>query len=438
MPSLNVIVLDFVYVRKLLIVYFRIPGSMLSIGKQPTDSTQSNTTINKPLPQSNNSYVVALSIWEQTIGASVNVMQLQCWTKTLGPHFSLVEPHFKVHASRLGFSFGSTRYTDIRLSSVYDMESWYKLWPERGLGELAPFVSKEKFIDEITKFEMKVVSVEFQYPGEECKQSWNTSEDLKDLKHYRNLNVTRTVCVKVGKKPSNVKSMIFGDDGDHNSTVLILHNWRGIRANYNFTDLPTCSNREHFVHLEPSKQVLEDAESYASKHFGGFEKYISVSARFEMITSKFRNMSQNQMYSQIQTVINDSYEVIYELREKYSLNTTYLSFDFGCWGSDTFKGAKYYGSSELLTKFQKVVYRGRMSLREYEQSFTTLKYQHPAYVAMVQMVLVSRGKCLLRIGTIGKSSAYVVSLFKKFHEEPYCVRCLPQEECQNVFTVHMV
>ena len=64
-----------------------------------------------------------------------------------------------------------------------------------------------------------------------------------------------------------------------------------------------------------------------------------------------------------------------------------------------------------------------MSLREYEQSFMTLKYQHPAYVAMVQMVLVSRGKCLLRIGTTGKSSAYVISLFKKFHEEPYSVRC---------------
>ena len=44
---------------------------------------------------------------------------------------------------------------------MYDRESWYKLWPERGLGELAPFVSREKFIDEITKFEMKVVSVEF-------------------------------------------------------------------------------------------------------------------------------------------------------------------------------------------------------------------------------------------------------------------------------------
>ena len=107
------------------------------------------------------------------------------------------------------------------------------------------------------------------------------------------------------KKPSNVKSMIFGDDGDHNSTVLILHNWRGIRANEYFTDLPTCSNREHFVHLQPSKQVLEDAESYASKHFGGFEKYISVSARFEMITSKFRKMSKNQMHSKIQTVINE-------------------------------------------------------------------------------------------------------------------------------------
>ena len=54
-------------------VYFRIPVNILRIGKQPTDSTQSYTTINKPLLQSNNSYVVALSIWEQTIGASVNL-----------------------------------------------------------------------------------------------------------------------------------------------------------------------------------------------------------------------------------------------------------------------------------------------------------------------------------------------------------------------------
>ena len=44
--------------------------------------------------------------------------------------------------------------------------------------------------------------------------------------------------------------------------------------------------------------------------------------------------------------------------------------------SGTFKRNKYYNSSDLLVKFQQDLYNNEMTYDEYEESFTTFKYQH--------------------------------------------------------------
>ena len=58
-------------------------------------------------PLSGRGYVVALKIWEQLLGGSRNLMQMQCWAGTLGSDVSVVEPFLLTNRSELGLSLAS-------------------------------------------------------------------------------------------------------------------------------------------------------------------------------------------------------------------------------------------------------------------------------------------------------------------------------------------
>ena len=67
-----------------------------------------------------------------------------------------------------------------------------------------------------------------------------------------------------------------------------------------------------------------------------------------------------------------------------------------------------------IVKFQQDLYNNEMTYDEYEESFTTFKYQHKGYIAMVQMTIVAKGKCLFQIGW-GHCINFTAYLFKRFN-----------------------
>ena len=249
---------------------------------QPSLQTSIQPSLQPSL--SSRSYIVAVSLWEQLLHATNNFLQLQCWAKTLGPHFSTVEPHLKTNKSDLGFSFGTTQFTNISLSSVYDMNTWYKVWPQ---SLITPIISKEKFKDEITRFDKKVVLVELKYKS--CQ--WNITTLLKDLEQYERLTVTRKVCINVADPltATEFNQKVLGSTGDHSiqNTLVIFKEWRGISQGRTYLKLVSCSNLEVIGKIRPNQLVVDDAEIYANKFLRGFGQYISVSARFEKVSQRY-------------------------------------------------------------------------------------------------------------------------------------------------------
>ena len=98
--------------------------------------------------------------------------------------------------------------------------------------------------------------------------------------------------------------------------------------------------------------------------------------------------------------ISESLAKIDGLKKRAGVDKVYLAYDYGLFDSRTFEQQMYYNSSDLLVKFQEDMYDGGVSYSEYKKSLMSVKFQNPGYVAMVQMTLSSRGKCLLVAGDL--------------------------------------
>ena len=377
--------------------------------------------------RSGRSYFVALSYWEQLMASTTNFMQFQCYVKTLGPHFSTIEPHIQAERSVWGFSFGNERFSNISLSQVYNMDTWYKLWPNYNPKNLAPIVSKQEIEDELTRFNKDVVFIIIRHRP--CKFDWNITSDLNDLERYKRLNVTRRICANLENYTSvaDFNKMIFGGIPPRD-TLFILKEWRGVGHARSNINIPSCFRLAVYSEIQPSIYILEDAERYANKYLGGFGQYISVSARFEKISRTYWLETKKKLRGYVGAAIKEAMTTLNALKENNSVERVYLAYDFGKFGSRTFEINKFYNSSDLLIKFQEDLYEGRLNHSAYEQSFMTLKYQNRGYIAMVQMILSSKGKCLLKIGW-GFCIDFVTTLFKTNHQKPYCIECAPRKIC---------
>ena len=383
---------------------------------------------------SGRSYVLGVSYWEQLLGGSRNIIQLQCWVHTLGGNLNVVEPSLQVNKSVFGFSFAnSSRYfTDVRLSDVFDMSTWHRLW-QGSASDLAPMVSRTNFLSEIRLYQKNVILVEIKYlkPGSTCTFSWNTSTLMREFEDYQYLRVKRRACINLQTQLSvtDFKCQVFGDLSTEN-TIVIFREWRGIGPGRSHFRLPSCAQGVKYYGIRQSKQVLKDAEIYANKYLGGFGQYISVSARFEKVDLRYWSQTLQQRRNSVKKAITESMKKIRILKYKNSKSTIYLTDDYGKFGSSTFKHNNYYNASDLLTGFQHDVYEGRMSHDEYEQSFMTLSSRNPGYIAMVQMAVSSRGQCLLAIGW-GHCIRFVVGIFKTNHSAPFCIDCAPANICRS-------
>ena len=386
------------------------------------------------------SYVLALDLWEQLMCSAFNSIQLQCWIMSLNTtsSISVVEPQVTKGRSILGFSF--TDDTLPIVSDVFDMDTWYTQWPERG-PQLAPFITRADFIAEIKHFPKKVILVHQNFNNEgrnntyECKFTGNIGSLMRVFEQYPLLKVVRKVCILNGIPATEFNKLVFGDVSIPN-TVVVFRSWRGFGAapRLSIRGTPCAVSQPPYSLLRPSASIVKDAETFANKHLGGFNSYVSVSGRFEKLPPRNRVLSLEQRRKVVADAISKSIPMIASLKRRSGVNNTYLAYDYGQFGSRTFKHKLYHASNDLLIKFQEDVYDGKLSYGQYNGLLSTFKFQNPGYVAMVQMTLSSKAKCLFVIGS-GNSINFVISLFKAFHHEgELCVSCLSQRLCSIIKT----
>ena len=71
-------------------------------------------------------------------------------------------------------------------------------------------------------------------------------------------------------------------------------------------------------------------------------------------------------------VTQQALEIVRELKKRCNMTKVHLSYDYGRFGSESFKRQMFYKSEDLLVKFQNDLYSYQVSFTEYEQSYTTL------------------------------------------------------------------
>ena len=370
---------------------------------------------------SDQGYIVVLDVWEQMLAGGTNFQQLLCWAKRL-QGVSVVEPSTGLHSnsSRWGFSFGDRSINLPMLSDVFEVNSFKKQWQPRW-GALSTMTSQSKFFWKIKNSKMNAILVKFNYNkiNKLCDFGGYNSVVMNELELHPLLTITRKVCINVNPITSDeLRDLILGDNEIQN-TVIILKDWRGIGSSRVNIKPRVCSMVPRYGVLRPSAQVLEDAKTYADKYLGGFAQYISVTARFEKVPKFYYKISQEKRRQAVLLAINNAMIKVDTLKEKGHIDRVSLSYDYGKLGSRTFLEKDFYNSSDLLVKFQEDLYDGRMSYDDYENSFMTLKWQNAGYIAMVQMTISSKGKCLLQIGP-GHCIEFVASLFKEFHPSSSC------------------
>ena len=392
--------------------------------------TQESETSKEGLtPPSDRGYVLALRIWEQLLAGSRNLLQMQCWANTLGLGVSVIQPSLLSDRSRLGLSLArdSTAVSKLGLSALFNMSTWAQQWTETGL--LAPLVSRNDLLSEISQFKKSVILVEVKYlslnQDAKCDFTWNVNGVMKNLNQYWNLNVARNVCINFQERISQnlFRSLIFGDLSPQNSLV-IFKEWRGLGPRRMYVQLPSCFKPVDFHHLRLSDQVWKDAENYVNTHLGGISQFISVSARFERMSREHARMTVEQKQREIAVLIPQILNTVREIQIKHIVKKVHLACDYGQFGSGTFRSSNYYHSKGMLVKFQNDLYNGTVSFAEYEESYRALSSTNPAYVAVVQMAVSSMGRCLVQIGW-GHVTNMIKELFMRSHQSPYCIKCIP-------------
>ena len=410
-------------------------ASLLNSTSEETKEQDPRVLPKLQAPLSGRGYVVALGFWEQVLAATRNLLQMQCWASTLGSGVSVVQPLLLSNSSGLGLSFASDR-TDVSrlgLDTLFNMTTWSQQWT--GASPLAPLVSREDLISEISKFKKSVVLVELKYlphRDAKCKFTWDVVHVMEGLKQYQNLNVARNVCINAQKamSPSKFRSLVFGDLAPQDS-LLIFQEWRGLSMMRVNIQIPSCTKQADRHHLHLSDQVWKDAKNYVNTHLGGIGQFISTSARFEKMDIKYGSWTLEHRQRQIKTLIPQALSDVRELQRKHSVKKVYLTYDYGKFGSRSFKDRHYYNLEDMLIKFQTDLYNGTVSFAEYEESLRALSYTHPAYVALVQMAVSSMGKCLVQIGW-GHVISLTKELFMRTHQNPYCIKCLSAGGCQHI------
>ena len=412
----------------------------ITLGNNTDGFNTSGKDVRSEVFMSDRSFVLVLTQQEQLMASAFNYLVLQCWVRslyTVSP-ISAVEPMVLRNASILGFSFADD-HAPVLASDVFDIETWDSQWP-KDRPPLAPLTTRKHFIDDIRKSKKKViiVQVHFSYSKNlQCPFTWDLSSLMKEFEQYPLLNIVRKVCICVSNTipAAEFYKLVFSNVAIEN-TVLIFTDWKGIGGDRVNIISPCRSAMPPYSSLKPSSSVLRDAETFAKKHLGGFGQYLSVSARFEKLVKDYGKLSITERRKVVIASINESLAKVKSLKQRTGVDNVYLAYDYGLFGSATFKQRMFYNSSKELVKFQEDLYDGKISHIEYKKSLLNFKFQNPGYIAMVQMTLSSRGRCLLLVGW-GHCIDYVKSLFTASHDGPHlCIECAPHSLCSGNWHWH--
>ena len=389
-----------------------------------TDESQAQNTTTNSLAHncdlekgSGPGYVVALHIFEQLTKATSNLLQLQCWAARY--NLGVVMP--TVIGSRFSFSFNKALPTvGMDMEQLFDVNQLREYTDKKGL---APLVPQQEFSHDISHHKRNAILVSMEYGDRKegpCSYKWDETE-LANIQKTAQLEVTRRVCIKMASITGSVDEFdktIYGDLCPKDS-VVIIDLWKGIAHHRNpdrvNIDLD-CSDAETFsCDMALSPRLLKDAEDYAHKYLGtGLGEYNAIMARFERMNSIKKDI--NKHVDQVIAKWKDM---------KKKTATTFLAFDYGTFGSDTFRSNNYYDSKVRLEDLHHIIYGGRLSFQEWEKSFSEISHtNHSGYIALLQLQLVAHAKCVVFASDKSSFVQHAFHLYEDIHPHNKCIETI--------------
>lgn len=434
-----------------------------SLFQPPTDISHQWYTNPQPVrqdPLSHNTihgYIVVLNIYEQQTMASGNLLQLQCWASFL--NLVVVKPFMQ--DSSLEMPLDETKQArKLRMEDTFDMQHWNQYTQDEGY---APLVEWEEFV---TSAPRKLIVVQTRYPSlmyvravrakgfsfphpptnarlyaQGCKFKLLKSKGLYLLK-TKGFVIVRTVCLNFlsGDELSlkQVQEHILGEYKD-DKVSIVLDTWRGLGENQRMPlQEKICPEENNYKeHTKPSARVVRDAEAYIKQYLqhtdtgGSNNNYIAVMARYEMTGLTKRFNDKGDQHAIIPLCLQTTYNNLEELKLKTNTSQVFLSMDIGKYGSISFRKKKYFGHLKDMEDFVGKVYQGGLTANDWERTFETITHtQDSGYIAMLQMIVVTRAKCILFVGG-GTFQRHTLHLYQDLHPDPEerCVRII--ERCTS-------
>lgn len=349
----------------------------------------------------------------------MNLLDFQCWAAT--KNLLVVEPSLDGPYSK--FTFDETLAQSwLHLKDVYNVSEWKRHSLRTGL---SPLVEQEEFFRVTLNRTMRVILVQFQQKKrDKCSFWWPKHANKGFLYAIKQWEVVKTVCVLYSHSSfDNFNEKIFRDMSTHN-LVVIFNIWPGFEPIYIKGALRKCKEGRKFVcQKPPSKRLMNDAMLYADKYLGGFGNYIAIAARFEKPVTIYWKLTPQQFREEIEKRIAETTKVWEGLKRNTSLSSTFLGFDYGSFGSDTFKRKKYYGTGKTLEQFHQTVYDNRLSLPEWERSFEGIAHTNSiAYITLLQFQIAVHAKCLVIVGMWSNYQKVLHQVYLAYHPTNACVR----------------
>ena len=377
-------------------------------------------------------YFIVKHFSEQQTAGSRNVMSLQCLASKIGG-VAVIEPWLT--NSHYGFELHIYDRSNERVTfgDLNDIVKWNRYSTSR---HYSPLVSFEYFLENIKNNIMKdLILVEY-----------NCVNGSKDALDYGTafcdkfgLKFAKHVCFDFMKTVtfSQFKQNVYSGY-EPNEVVVLFSQYGGIMR-----EKPIESRSSFRVYMSgtqcyavdydcsglyPSLIVMSDAEEYIYKYMNGTKAYISLMVRIEKSLIYTGHFTPDKASDGAMTCVQNAIERWKQVQKHYGIYSTFLTVDVGTFGSASFNKVKQ-NTMEAAEHLFSEIYSGTLSLRMWEQRFTTIgkgRTKSSAYIAMMQKVLAAKGNVLITAGG-GSFQRSAQKLHQEFYRSPQVV--MLQSDC---------
>ena len=391
------------------------------ITQQDLNSSNSMTVNTEPM-------VLTLHYWEQIGNALKNLIDVQCWAKSVNIS-KVVEPSV-IPISQCVFHFSANHKDHLKFRDLYDFDSWNSLCADNGYAQLA---SQEHFMEHATR---EIIYVWFGH----CT---SIEELTKKSSWYKFLTKSGFRVVKIAciyfhyqfMSEEKFLEQVFGDYMGQNVSV-VFEWWRGIRG-FNKPDRvsienSTCSNcLEHLAHsdlitspppsityvpdksenaLVPSQRVTQHVKEFIRNYLAD-QKYIAIMLR----TEKLKKSILSESYGE-NKCLHDFLSDWNSTREKHRINQTLFFSDVGNKGSMKWNNQAAYNFSRYVQDTLRPKLTTDKINTILENSTGSGDRVH---IAVVSREIVARATCVIMVGG-GSFQLQTASVYALYHRGEEC------------------